>query len=80
MTDSPVVLFEERLIDITARKKEDIIHCQQLLEDLIDDITSNKEHQEECVSIFEKTLVALLDVYVEVGDQVKFKDLLVHFH
>ena len=78
MTDSPVVLFEERLIDITARKKEDIIHCQQLLEDLIDDITSNKEHQEECVSIFEKTLVALLDVYVEVGDQVKFKDLLVH--
>ena len=78
MTESPSLLYEERLTDIMANKDQDVAHCGQLLEDLIDDITENKEHQEECVQIFEKTLTSLLKVYVEIGDQNKYKDLLEH--
>ena len=73
---SPSDIFDEKLTDILAT--ETIENARPRLEDLIDEIKDDKEHQEELVSVFEKTLNALLKSYIKIGDQTKFSDVLAH--
>ena len=67
---------QDRLEQATALKSAAPQECAQKLEDLVSEVTADKEHQEENASIFEKILVALLDVYDIIGDQQKFAMLL----
>jgi 26S proteasome regulatory subunit N6 len=73
---SPADTYDEKLTDILATETGDT--ARPHLEDLIDEIKEDKEHQEELVSVFEKTLNALLKVYIDIGDGSKFSDVLIH--
>ena len=68
--------FQELLDQATALRGTSLPECAQKLENLVSTIISDKEHQEDNASIFEKVLLALLDVYDAIGDQRKFADLL----
>ncbi|OHT00943.1 PCI domain containing protein [Tritrichomonas foetus] len=70
--------YIEQLNNIIAVRSQDEAKCAASLEDLIDVVTSDTSGIEELTNDFEQILTNLLSVYVSLGDQAKFQNILVH--
>lgn len=69
---------EEKLQEILSLRPVSELQCVERLEDFIDLLTNESNSQEDIAPLFEKTLVALLSIYVSLGNQNKFQNLLDH--
>lgn len=67
----------EEFEQIIAVRMNSETECAAKLEQLIDKIISNEE-LDEFAPLFEKALIALLSVYVSIGNATKYQDLLNH--
>lgn len=68
--------MQAQLDQAVALQSTSPAECAKKLEDLVAVVSADKEHQEENAQIFEKILVALLDVYIKLADQDRFATLL----
>jgi 26S proteasome regulatory subunit N6 len=73
-----VAEVQDRIAAILANRTQSESNCAALLEDLITSLISDVSHREALAGAFEKALQSLLSVYVSLGDQAKFENLLVH--
>jgi 26S proteasome regulatory subunit N6 len=68
--------YGERCAAIVALRAQSEAGCAAALERLLSDLIADDEHREALVAVFERALVALLSVYVGLGDEGRFQALL----
>jgi len=66
----------ERLESAMLLRSRSEPDCASSLEDLATIIIQDSEHHEDRAGVFEKVLVGLLSLYVSIGDETRFSNLL----